>query len=82
MAFGSAAGTSEVAGVVDSCGGGSGAGVAEGTGASVEGTAGGVVTASSISRKLGAVSKTSAHCPQRTQPSDMRSWSRTTLNVV
>ncbi len=32
--------------------------------------------------KCAFASKTSLHCPQRTQPSDTRSWSGTTLNIV
>lgn len=32
--------------------------------------------------RCSAASKTSVQCPQRTQPSEMRSWSGTTLNMV
>ena len=54
-------------------------------------TGGGRVSVSDTSGSIGgggaatrcaAASNTSLHCPQRTQPSEMRSWSATTLNWV
>jgi hypothetical protein len=48
----------------------------------VEGAGAGALALGGACTKLACASNTVAHCPHRTQPSEILSWSATTLNKV